>query len=43
MHLAYIATGCIAFAGLDMAMRITILRVNVVHFWISLHLKCLKL
>ena len=31
----YIATRWIAFAGLDLAMGITILRVNVVHFWIS--------
>ena len=39
----YIATGWIAFARLDMAMRITILHVNVVHLWISLHLPCLRL
>ena len=31
----YIATRWIAFAGLDLTMGITILRVNVVHFWIS--------
>ena len=31
----YIATWWIAFAGLDLTMGITILRVNVVHFWIS--------
>ena len=31
----YIATRWIAFAGLDLTMGITILRVNVVRFWIS--------
>ena len=33
----YIATRWITLEGLDLAMRITILRVNFVHFWISLH------